>query len=163
MTHSSRSSSGSSNTHEGAIQTTIFTAEVLKDVPQQAIPFLRPQYEMGDSEDEELDEVHSPQSPDMSFLHDQDTMPSSWTPQANESTSSVETSTIVTQEPTSSANNECSNDSEQSGPSQAKRIRVSHSESDSGIDVFNPQPESHPAEETAINFYITNNVVIRKS
>ncbi|KAL1461417.1 hypothetical protein WDU94_013317 [Cyamophila willieti] len=163
--HTSCSSSGSSNGQAEAIRTTIFTAEVLKDVPQQAIPFLRPRYERDDSDEEELEEVVPPQSPDMSFLHDQDTMPSSWTPQANESTSSVETTmSVVNQEAASSAIDESSNDSEQSGPSQAKRVRVSNSESDSGIDVFNPQQEeSQPAEEPAINFYITNNVVIHKS
>lgn len=144
------------------MHTTIFTAEGFKDAPQQAIPFLRPRYEReNDSDDEDIEDV-LPQSPDISFLHDQDTMPSNWAPGVDESTSSHETVTSVTQEVTMDAN---SNDSE---PPQPKRLRISHSESDSGIDVFNTnsnsnQEEPATAEDTAINFYITNNVVIRKS
>ncbi|KAI5741730.1 hypothetical protein M8J76_016592 [Diaphorina citri] len=147
----------------GAVHTTIFNAQVLKDSQQQAIPFLRPNYERQENVeiDEEEEEVHAPQSPDMSFLHDQDTMPSTWSPEANESTSSNDTIHNFDQ-PGTSSGNENSNDSEP----QPKRIRLNNSESDDKIDVCNPmsnQDESQTGEEHVINLYITNNVLIRKS
>ncbi|XP_017301100.1 insulin-degrading enzyme [Diaphorina citri] len=131
----------------GAVHTTIFNAQVLKDSQQQAIPFLRPNYERQENIeiDEEEEEVHAPQSPDMSFLHDQDTMPSTWSPEANESTSSNDTIHNFDQ-PGTSSGNENSNDSEP----QPKRIRLNNSESDDKIDVCNPmsnQDESQTGEE----------------